>query len=167
MSALQYLAGQRLTADALQRAVPDRVVQGSDQTKVSSTTLSDSGIVITVDGLLMIDLVVRYRAEGGGIRWAWSQGAGVSNVSRHAQSAGSNAAGTASTLTTSRLRGGTVLTSVLTVVQFDTGVDHSLRETLVVDGAGTLTFQFAQETGSVNATTVFAESYAQITRLGS
>jgi hypothetical protein len=164
---LQYLAGQRLTADALPRAVPDRVVQGSDQTVASSTTLVDTDIVITVDGLLRIDLVVRWRAEGGGIRWAWDQGVGITNISRHSQSAGSGAAGSASDLTTTRLRGATVLTTVLQIAQFNTGVDHSMQEQVTVDGSGTLTFQFAQATSDVADTTIFAESYALITRLGS
>src|SRR3546814_4903818 len=69
--ALQFLAGQRLTADALQRAVPDRVEQAADQSVTSSVTPVDSAIAITVDGLLKIDLEVRYTSGGGGLRWIW------------------------------------------------------------------------------------------------
>jgi hypothetical protein len=60
-----------------------------------------------------------------------------------------------------------VLTTVLQIAQFNTGVDHSVQEQVTVDGSGTLTFQFAQATSDVADTTIFAESYALITRLGS
>src|SRR3546814_5365619 len=75
--ALQYLAGQRLTADTLQRAVPERVEQAADQSVTSSVSPVDSVIAITVDGLLKIDLEVRYTAGGGGIRWHWEDDAEI------------------------------------------------------------------------------------------
>src|SRR3546814_13429426 len=91
--ALQYLAGQRLTADALQRAVPDRVEQAADQSVTSSVTPVDSAIAITVDGLLKIDLEVRYTSGGGGIRWIWDADAGVTFMSRSVGASGSATSG--------------------------------------------------------------------------
>src|SRR3546814_1064041 len=91
--ALQYLAGQRLTADALQRAVPDRVEQAADQSVTSSVTPVDSAIAITVDGLLKIDLEVRYTSGGGGIRWIWDADAGVTFMSRSVRASGSATSG--------------------------------------------------------------------------
>src|SRR3546814_14439898 len=88
--ALQYLAGQRLTADALQRAVPDRVEQAADQSVTSSVTPVDSAIAITVDGLPKIDLEVRYTSGGGGIRWIWDADAGVTFLSRSVGASGSD-----------------------------------------------------------------------------
>src|SRR3546814_2587302 len=91
--ALQYLAGQRLTADALQRAIPDRVEQAADQSVTSSVTPLDSAIAITVDGLLKIDLEVRYTSGGGGIRWIWDADAGVTFMSRSVGAPGSATSG--------------------------------------------------------------------------
>src|SRR3546814_18361396 len=91
--ALQYLAGQRLTADALQRAVPDRVEQAADQSVTSSVTPVDSAIAITVDGLLKIDLEVRYTSGGGGIRWIWDADAGVTFMRRSVGASGSATTG--------------------------------------------------------------------------
>lgn len=165
--ALQYLAGQRLTADALQRAVPDRVVQEDDQSVTSSITLVDSAIEVTVDGLLLIDLLFRWQSNGGGIRWAWADAGSVTSISRATQSAGSAATGTPDDLTSARFRAGTVLSTVLTIAHFQTGNAQQAAEQIVVDGSGTMTLQFAQETSNAGATTLFAESYAIITRLGS
>jgi hypothetical protein len=166
--ALQFLAGQRLTADALQRAVPDRVVQGSNQSVTSSVALADSEIVITVDDLVRIDLEIRWRAEGGGIRWDWAGTGSVSLISRYVGAPGNATSGSPNNIADMFWRDMTNLGDDVALAQFTTSVGLRGAETLVVDGSGTLTFRFAQETSNANATSIAANvSYATVTRLGS
>lgn len=169
MAALQYLAGQRLTADALQRAVPDRVVQGSDQTVTSSITPTASEIVITVDGLLLIELEIRFGtgSAGGGFRWDWSDSGSVTFVSRAVGTSGSATSGSPTNIADMYWRAPTDFGTDVTSAQFTNLATQRGSEKLVVDGSGTLTFRFAQETSVAVATTLFANSHALITRLGS
>src|SRR5690625_7558616 len=69
---LQYLAGQPLTADDLQNLAETRIVQGFDQSVVSSTTLADTAIVVPVRDMTKIELDIRYTSLGGGSSWAWA-----------------------------------------------------------------------------------------------
>lgn len=165
--ALQYLAGQRLTADALQRAVPDRVEQAVDQDVTSSITHVDSSIVIVVDGLLKIDLEIRYTSGGGGIRWNWSESAGVTFAARAAGSSGSATTGSQTNVADMYWRAFSAFNTVVSSNHINTFTTNRGSETLVVDGSGTLTLRWAQETSNAAATTLFANSYALVTRLGS
>lgn len=167
--ALQYLAGQRLTADALQRAVPDRVVQGSDQSVTSSITPVASEIVITVDGLLKIDLEIRFGTgtTGGGFRWDWSDSGSVTFISRGVGAAGSATSGSPTNVADMYWREPTDFATDIAMAQYSNLATQRGTEKLIVDGSGTLTFRFAQETSVAVATTLFANSYALITRLGS
>lgn len=166
--ALTYLAGQRLTADALQRAVPDRVVQAADQAVTSSTTLVDTDIVITVDGLLKIDLEITWAtvAAGGGFKWGWLDAGSVSFVSRLILSPGTATSGTISNIADMQYRSAGSFAAV-SIAQFAAVTNGRVQETLVADGSGTLTLQFAQNVSDADATTFLADSYALITRLGS
>src|SRR3546814_9854394 len=60
---------------------------------LSSVTPVDSAIAITVDGLLKIDMEVRYTSGGGGIRWIWDADAGVTFMSRSVGASGSATSG--------------------------------------------------------------------------
>lgn len=165
--ALEYLAGQRLTADALQRAVPDRVLQNNDQNVTSSTVPVSSEIVVTVDGLLRIDLEVRYTSGGGGFRWDWADSGSITLISRGIAAPGATATGSPTDVSTMYWRSWINLTSDASTNHFNTSSTQRVSETLVVDGSGTLTFRFAQDASNVAATTLFADSYAIISRLGS
>lgn len=165
--ALQYLAGQRLTADALQRAVPDRVVQAVDQDVTSSTAHVASSIVIEVDGLLKIDLEIRYTSGGGGIRWNWSESAGVTFVHRAAASSGSATSGSQTNVADMYWRSFSAFNTVTNSNHLNTFTTNRGAETLVVDGSGTLTLTWAQDVSNAAATTLFANSYALVSRLGS
>ncbi|MEU4386568.1 hypothetical protein [Promicromonospora sp. NPDC023805] len=164
---LQYLAGQRLTADALQRAVPDRVRQNSDQSVTSSITPVASSIAITVDGLLKIDLELRFTPGGGGIRWDWLDAGSVTFIHRAVGAAGSAATGNPSDVSSMHWRAMPDFATDVSINQFNNFTTHRGTETLVVDGSGTLTLRFAQDASNAVATTLSAESYALITRLGS
>jgi hypothetical protein len=164
---LQYLAGQRLTADALQRAVPDRVVSANDQSVTSSITPVDSEIVITVDDLLKIDLEFRWQSNAGGIRWDWSETSGVSFISRFVGSPGFATSGSANNIADMAWRHGINFGTDIALAHYSTGSVQRGSEVLIVEGSGTLTFRFAQETSSGSATTVMAGAYAVVTRLGS
>src|SRR3546814_1942274 len=60
---------------------------------LSSVTPVDYAIAITVDGLLKIDLEVRYTSGGGGIRWIWDADDGVTFMSRSVGASGSATSG--------------------------------------------------------------------------
>lgn len=169
MAALEYFAGQRLTADALQRAVPDRVVQGSDQTVTSSVTPTASEIVITVDGLLLIELDIRFGTgtAGGGFRWDWSDSGSVTFISRGVGAPGAATSGSPTNVADMYWRQPTDFGTDVAIAQFSNLATQRGTERLVVDGSGTLTFRFAQETSVAVATTLFTNSHALITRLGS
>lgn len=166
---LQYLAGQRLTADALQRAVPYRVSQGSTQSVTSSIVMVNTDIVIDVDDLLRIDLEINYgtAATGGGIRWDWVFTGSVAVVSRTIGAAGSTSTGSPPNVSDMYWRNWNQVGSDITVNFMSSAQTHRGSETLVVDGSGTMTLQFSQETSAVGATTFIADSYAQVTRLSS
>lgn len=166
---LEFFAGQRLTADALQRVVPDRVVQGTDQTVSSSTTLVDSNIVIEVDDLIKVDLEINYgtAASGGGIRWDWTDSGAVTLLARSIGTYGPSATGGPSAASDMNWRFWNQIDTDITVVQMGTAATNRISETLVLQGSGTLTLRFAQQVSAAPLTTLLAETYAVITRLGS
>lgn len=163
---LQYFAGQKLTADALQRATTYRVVQNDSQSVASSTTLVDSNIVINVDDLMEIRLSARYEMDGGGIRWAWDDSGTISLEARDIVSAGDNT--TAGPSLIDHMRHRTILTigEVQTVADFSSATSFLIEERLVVSGSGTITFQFAQQASNAGETVLFPQSYASVTYLG-
>jgi hypothetical protein len=164
---LQYLAGQRLTADQLQRAVPDRVVQENDQSVTSSIAPVASEIVITVDDLTKIDLEFRWQSNAGGIRWDWAETGTVTFISRFIGAPGNATSGSVNNIADMTWRQGINFATDIALAHYTTGSIQRGSEVLTVEGAGTLTFRFAQETSNAAATTVFAGAYAVVTRLGS
>lgn len=166
---LQYLAGQRLTADALQRAVPYRIVQDGTQSVTSSISMVDTDIVIDVDDLLRIDLEINYgtAASGGGIRWDWVLTGSTTILSRTIGAAGSTSTGSPPNTSDMYWRSWNQAGSDITVNFMSSAQTFRASETLVVEGSGTMTLQFSQETSAAGATTFINGSYAQITRLAS
>lgn len=164
---LQYLAGQRLTADALQRAVPTRVLQATDQTVTNSVTPVNSNIVITVDDLIKINMEIVYgtAASAGGFRWDWLATAGVTLRSRVIGSPGAAATSGPTAVSNMLWRNWTQFDTDIFINQMGTSTTNRVSESLVVDGAGTVTLRFAQETAAVPLTTLQADTYALVTRL--
>jgi hypothetical protein len=160
--ALEYLAGQILTADELQRTVTKRVTQGSSQDVASSTTIVDTSIVIPVDDLIKVNLEVRYQSRAGGIRWAWAESSGsVTLLSRAIGPApGDGATGNNSELTLMFLRTQITLTEEQLVAHHNTNTSSRISEELIIEGSGEITLQFAQDTSNASATTFNGQSYA-------
>ena len=164
---LEYFAGQRLTADALQRAVTYRVVQNDSQSVASSTTLVDSNIVINVDDLMEIRLSARYESGGGGIRWRWGTSGSISvSEARDIVSAGDNTTAGPSLLDHMRHRSVLTLGETQLVAHIANATSFLIEERVVVQGSGSLTFEFAQETSNAGETVLFPQSYASVTYLG-
>lgn len=107
-------------------------------------------------------------AGGGGIRWDWNPSGSITLLSRFSGSGGDATTGTPSNLTTMSWRNLTTLGTDVTIAQFSTSGVQRGSETLIVNGSGTVTFRFAQETSNAAATDLDAGvSYALITRLAS
>ncbi|TDC63872.1 hypothetical protein E1258_09505 [Micromonospora sp. KC207] len=164
---IDFFAGQVPTADELLALAPGYVAQGSSQAVTSSTTLVDSAIVVPVNGLSMIDLAVRYTALAGGMRWAWSVTGTVTMLSRSILSAGESTSTTAGTANIAdyRLRQIATATEEQTTAQFNNASTQLIREWLIVDGVGDVTFRFAQQASNASATTLNAASFATVERL--
>lgn len=163
IAVLERKALENARADAYQ------VVQGADQTVTSSIVLANSSIVVPVEGRTKIDLEVRYQsaAGGGGIRWGWATGGSVTLLGRGITAAGSGTAGSPQDTQEMYWRNWLTLSGVPTVNQFNTSATNRISEVLLVEGSGTLTFQFAQQVSTGVATTVFSDSYALVTRVAS
>lgn len=156
---------------ALESARPDayQVVQGSDQSVTSSIVLANSSIVVPVEGRTLINLEVRYQsaAGGGGIRWGWATSGSLTLLGRGITAAGSGTAGSPQDTQEMYWRNWLTLGGVPVVNQFNTSATNRISEVLLVEGSGTLTFQFAQQVSTGVATIVFSDSYALVTRVAS
>src|SRR3546814_15849073 len=115
------------------------------QSVTSSVTPVDSAIAITVDGLLKIDLEVRYTSGGGGIRWIWDADAGVTFMSRSVGASGSATSGSQTNVADLYWRSFSSFTTVVNSNHLQTFTTNPGLETLVVDRAGVLTFPLAQD----------------------
>lgn len=165
--ALDYYAGQRLTADDLQALAGERIPQTSQQDVASSTTLVDTAMVVPVDGLTEIQLYARYTSLAGGIRWAWTVSSGtVTCLSRSIISAGQTPSATnAAEISEMRLRQIAVIDEEQTTAHYTTNTSQVILETLLCEGIGEIMFQFAQQASNASATSLNAASYAVWKRL--
>lgn len=164
---LQYFAGQRLTADQLQLAVPERISQSSSQNVTSSITPVDSNLTVTISDLTHINMDARYETTGGGFRWVWKATGSIVTTSRTVMTSGRTiTSGTIFDIPEMQYFNFDSLTSAATVEDWTTSNSQRLSEELLVDGSGTLTFQFAQETSNAGATTLRGESHMIVTRMG-
>lgn len=157
--ALEYLAGQILTADELQKSVPHYLELGTDHDISSSTTLEETDLAVTVDDLMKISLDIRYTTSGGGIRWAWSDTGSVTLHSRAIHSPGEDATGDSIDISDMRLRSVITFGEEQTITDFTGFTSQRLTEELIVSGEGTVTFAFAQDTSDASATTLDDQSY--------
>jgi hypothetical protein len=153
-------------ASAIQLATPFQFSQGADQSVISSIALVDSAIVVPINGLSKIDLELRYQTgtAGGGIRWQWAATGTVSLVARSIGAAGNPTAGS-TTATQDMIWRNFLSLNVTQVAQFNNSSTNRGAETLIVDGVGNLTLRFAQNVSTAVNTTIFADSYALLTRI--
>lgn len=146
---------------------PGYVTQGFNQDVTSSIVLQDSTLTVPVNGLSQIDLSARYTSLAGGIRWAWSTSGSITTLDRAILSAGQSTSTTATTanIADMRLRTIVTITEEQTSAHFTTSATQLIKEWLIVEGTGSVTFRFAQQTSSASATTLMAQTNAIITRL--
>ncbi|MEU8185999.1 hypothetical protein [Micromonospora carbonacea] len=164
---IDFYAGMVPTADELLALAPGYVVQGSSQAITSSVTLADSAIVVPVAGLSVVDLSARYTSLAGGIRWAWRSTGTVTLAARDIMSAGQAATTTAGTANIDYVRWRQIATigEEQTSAHYDVASTQLIRERLLVDGVGTIIFQFAQASSNASATTLNAASYATVSQV--
>lgn len=164
---ISFNAGQALTADDLMTLATTRYVQGTSQDSVSSVTLADSAIVVTVAGLSEVNLSARYTSLAGGIRWAWRATGTVTVTSRDIVSAGSSTSSTsaASNIADMRFRQNATVDEEQTTAHINTTTAHMIQERVICEGSGTLIFQFAQNTSNASATTLHQNSFATVRQL--
>jgi hypothetical protein len=162
---IQFGAGQRLTADALQALAPKVITQGTQQDVISSVTLIDTAIVVPVADRTEIRLDLRHSAGGGGIRWAWRSAGTITTLLRSILSPGAPTTGSNFDIGEMRFRSIATPGEVQTVPQYQSGSTNVIWETLLVEGSGDLIFQFAQETSNAGATSINANAHAVYSRL--
>jgi hypothetical protein len=164
--ALPFYAGQILYPDDLMNIQWHRVSQGAAQQVVSSTTLTDTAIIVPVEGLTVIELFMHYTSLGGGITWDWDVSAGSVSDADGRWVWGHGQATTGDVLTSTAMqmhRSG--LTTDRSVQHFTSQSPNAMREDLSVTGSGEITLRFAQQSSNANATTLAATTYARYLRL--
>lgn len=137
------------------------VRQGADQS-VTSTSVVDSSIVVPVDGLITVRLSARWSSGGGGIRWTWSGAGDVSLLAREIVSAGRDATGNIHELTTMRHRQQLTLAEEQEVNHISPATSYLIQELLILDGSGSVTFQFGQQVAHANPTVLHLPSFALV-----
>jgi hypothetical protein len=165
---ISFLERQILNLQTLiQLATPFQFPQGSDQNVISSIVPVNSAIVVPINGLSKIDLELRYQTgtAGGGIRWQWAATGTVALVARSIGAAGAATAGSTTTTQDMYWRNWFTMSGLVQIAQFNNSSTNRGAETLIVDGVGTLTLQFAQNASVAVNTTLFADSYALLTRI--
>lgn len=161
---VQIRAGMAPTADELMDMQWRRISQGTDQEVTSTTTLTDSNIVIPCKGRTIVELRINYESDGGGIRWAWRFAGGVGTgdgrwVTTHGEETTGGVLN--STLFQQHRSGSTTERAV----HHFTGVGpNALIETLSFIGEGEAIFQFAQQVSDAAPTTLSANSFAYYLR---
>lgn len=158
------LAGQIIRAADFDGITPTAYVQGNGQTVTSSTTLVDSAIVVPIDGPTIVQLHMRFQTAGGGIRWAWRETGTVTTELRSILAAGRTTTGSNTDIASMALRAVATANEVQPTAQYQNSTTHLIRETLFLGGAGSIVFQFAQETSNAGGTTLIAAARATAER---
>lgn len=171
---MTFLSGQLLTAaglnDAFDAVTEYRYDLGSDHDVTSATgvTLQNTAIVVPVDGLSVVRGSFRFTSNNGGIRYAWSASGTVAALSRDMISPGSSTTATdgSNEIADMRFRQNATLTEEQRIAHMASAATTFLiRELLIVNGTGNLTFRFAQDTSNVAITRLHSQSFATIRRI--
>lgn len=174
----QWLAGNRITAAALNARNMIQVNQGSDQTLSNTTTLTNTNLVLpgTAGATYLYTLLIAY---GAGItadfKWDWSiPGDATMTRFTRALQIGDNSAGqssaTAKTVVMRRPAYNTGVSAggneddTLTPTVFNSAYDDGI---LTFGAAGNATVRFAPNTASASSAATFrSTSYLLYTRIG-
>ncbi|MEU1908100.1 hypothetical protein [Streptomyces hygroscopicus] len=172
----QWLAGQRITANGLNARNWIRVNQGTDITRTSSTTMTNTNLVITgaAGAEYYYQALISYGASiDSDMQWAWSIPTDAS-ITRFtaALSIADVTTGSASAhtvvmrrpaATTGVTAGGTDAANIGTnTTTFNSAYDQGM---ITFGAAGTATLQFAQNSSDADGTTFRASSYLLYTRI--
>ncbi|MFH8369204.1 hypothetical protein [Streptomyces sp. NPDC018031] len=172
----QWLAGQRITAAGLNSRNWVRVTQGTDITRISSTTMTNTNLVITgaAGAEYYFKALIAYGASiDSDMQWAWSI-PGDASMTRftEALSIADVTLGSASAHTVVMRRpaastgvsaGGTDAAAIgSATTTFNSAYDQGI---VTFGVAGTATLQFAQNTSDADGTTFRSTSYLLYTRI--
>ncbi|MGC5033087.1 hypothetical protein [Micromonospora sp. DT229] len=164
---ITILSGQRLTPARLNAPMTAYYPLDATPSLTSQATLQDTVLVVPIVSISEVELSVRYTANGGGIRWAWRSTGTVTGLSRDIGSAGSAASTTDASHNIGEMRWRQIATldEEQVSAQYSTTTTQLIRERLIVDGAGTLVFRFAQASSNASATSLHAASFATVRRM--
>ena len=146
------------------------VMQGTDAQVSSSITLTDSNIVIPVNGPTVARLNVRYESSGGGIRLAWRTTGNITgpDPSRTGRcnwwTPGATSTGRVDDRDTGNWRNAGLGTVTRIGHATTAGTSGAFAEALV-SGDGELILQWAQDSSNSNATTLIADTSARWLRI--
>jgi hypothetical protein len=169
---MTFLSGQILTATDLNTAIDfhnlSRYDLGADHDVTSATgvTLQNTAVVLTIAGLSEVRLSARFTSNAGGIRWAWSVSGTVTCTSRDIESPGSSTSATdgSSEIADMRMRQNATITEEQRLAHITTATTYLFTERLIVEGAGTMTLRFAQDTSNAAITRLHAQTFATVRR---
>jgi hypothetical protein len=170
---MTFLSGQILSAADLNDAIDfhtlSRYDLGADHDVTSATgiTLQNTALVCTIEDLSEVRLSARFTSNAGGIRWAWSVTGTVTCTSRDIASPGSSTSATdgSSEIADMRLRQNATITEEQLVAHITTATTYAFTERLVVEGAGTIVFRFAQHTSNAAITRMHSQTFATVRRM--
>lgn len=163
-----WRAGQKITADLLGGMQTYEIEQGSDLVRTSSTTLTDTDIVIPLEENAVYEyhLAISYNAAtAGDAKVAWSVPSGATMI-RSGQGLGQSV----STSQTDADRGFSARGAAATEFGFGgTGSTAAFEESGVIEcgsTAGNATLQFAQRVSSASSSTMFTSTFCTYRRIG-
>lgn len=166
-----FRAGMKLKASHLRAMQTIRVVQGSDQTRTSSTANLDTNLVIPVEANAVYEyrLLLAYSCGAGDYTGAWSVPSGTT-MQRHGDGMAATATGTQTAYTDAFSAQGSATTAfniggnTSSIAQTCSFVEQGYIET--ASTAGNVTYQFSQRVSSADATIIRAASQLYYTRIG-
>lgn len=166
-----FRAGMKLKASHLRAMQTIRVVQGSDQTRTSSTSNLDTNLVIPAEANAVYEyrLLLAYSCGAGDYTGLWSVPSGTT-MQRHGDGMAATATGTQTAYTDAFSAQGSATTAfniggnTSSIAQTCSFVEQGYIET--ASTAGNVTYQFSQRLSSADATIIRAASQLYYTRIG-
>lgn len=166
-----WRAGQKLKASLLRAMNVYQVVQGTDASKTSSTTLTSTNLVIPVesDALYEYRLLLVHSSGAGDMQVEWDVPSGTS-MQRHGMGIGANNTGSQTNVDISFSAQGTNTTDFnIGGNGGDATAKCSFVELGYIDtgsSSGNVTLQYAQDNSNATASIVRAESSVFYRRIG-
>lgn len=166
-----FRAGMKLKASHLRDMQTVRVIQGSDQTRTSSTALLSTNLIIPAEAnaVYQYKLLLAYSCGAGDYTGQWDVPSGAT-MQRHGDGMAATATGSQTAYTEGFSAQGAATTAfniggnTAGITQIVSFVEEGYIETS--SSSGDVTYQFTQRVSSADATIIRAASQLYYTRIG-